>query len=332
MWRKILELNVLYSTDENYARHCAASLYSLLENNKEIEQINVYIIENKLSNLSKEKINDITKKFNRNLEFLELEKFCCKFDKNNNYSMSYYARLFLSNLPNNMETLLYIDCDTIINDSVEELLKIDISQYYLGAVQDSIQVQKIKFIGRGKEYRYINSGVLLINLNKFREDKIEEKFLEFINKYYGNVPHHDQGILNGVCGEKILYLDPKYNLMPEMIYMNSKQIKKLYGLKYYYTNDELKDAIKKPVIIHFLTKWYNRPWYKSCTHPMKQLYIKYLNLTKFDNKLLDGDIKGRIKLQKEIFEKMPFCVFLIVQKIFDIRRIILSKLNIRKRD
>lgn len=327
-----MELNVLYSTDENYARHCATSIYSLLDNNKEFESINIYIIENNVNNESKGKITNIIKKFNRKIEFLELENFCCNFKKNNEYSLSYYARLFISNLPSEIEKILYIDCDTIINGPLKELLDVDISEYYFGAVQDSIQAQKMKFIEKGAEFRYINSGVLYINLKKFREDNIEKKFLNFIEKYCGNVPHHDQGILNGVCGEKILYLAPKYNLMPEMIYMNSKQIKNLYGLKYYYTDEELQEAKKNPIIVHFLTKWYNRPWYKTCTHPMKNLYIKYLNLTGFDNGLVDGDIKRRIKFQKKIFEKMPFFVFLIVQRIFDIRRIMIVKLNFRKKD
>lgn len=324
-------MNILYSTDENYVRHCATSINSLLDNNKEFVEINIYIIVNNVSENSKKKINDIVKKYNRRVEFLNLESFCQNFDKNNEYSMSYYARLFISNLSTNVEKILYIDCDTVINGSLEELMNIDISEYYLGAVQDSIQSQKMKFIEKDKEYRYINSGVLLINLKKFRDDNIEEKFLKFIEKYCGNVPHHDQGILNGVCGDKILYLKPKYNLMPEMIYMNSKQIKRLYGLKYYYDDKELQEARESPIIIHFLTKWYNRPWYKKCTHPMKDLYIKYLNLSGFDNVLLDGDIKTRIKYQKRIFEIMPFCIFLAFQRLFDIRRIMLVKLNIRKK-
>ena len=53
--------NIVYSTDENYCRHVAVSITSLLMNNKELKDINIYIVEDSLSQESKRKLEKIVK-------------------------------------------------------------------------------------------------------------------------------------------------------------------------------------------------------------------------------------------------------------------------------
>lgn len=126
-------------------------------------------------------------------------------------------RLFLPQLLGpNVDTALYLDCDIIVNMAVEEVFKHDIADYYFAGVVDegmmkvhAGHLKDIKF-----EKKYINAGVLLINLKKLRENipdfagmilqTVEEqryKYLEqdAINLYFSKL---DDGIL---------YLDEKYN-------------------------------------------------------------------------------------------------------------------------
>lgn len=326
-----MELNVMYSTDENYARYCGTSIYSLFDNNKDIEKINIFVVEDNVKEKTKNIFFDMAKKFNRNLKFINIDDVCNEFSKNNNFPKAAFARLFAENIDENIDKILYLDCDTIINDSLRKLWNTNIEDYYIAAIQDPIQTFNVQLIGLPKEFRYINSGVLLINLKKWRKDNLKQKFIDSMTEYVGKVPHHDQGILNIVCRDYILYLNPKYNLMPEMICMNSSQLKEIYKMTNFYENEELEMARIKPCIIHYITKWYNRPWYKSCTHPLKEKFIEYLNKTEFNKELLDGQLKKRILLQKKIFEKMPFCFFIVFQRLFDIRRKIIVALNIEKR-
>lgn len=310
---------IVYSADNNYIRHCAASLVSLFENNMDIDALRVIVLSNNIDESSKKKIKTIGRNYNRDILFIELENICDKFEKNNEFPISAFGRLFLQNIEN-LDKVLYIDCDTIINGSLKELFEINIDEYYLAGVQDTIQHYAITVLGMKKYDRYLNSGVLLINLKKWREDNLKTKFIECIKSYDGNVPHNDQGVLNIVCNKKILFISPKYNFMPEFITMTSKQLKKLYLMKNFYTEDELNDAKKDIRIIHYLTKFYNRPWFKTCTHPMKEKYLYYLEKTDFQKDLLNGELSKKIKLQKNIYEKMPFAIFVFIQRIFDIRR------------
>jgi len=320
-------LNVLYSTDSNYAPHAAASIYSLLDNNKDFEKIDIYIIDDNISDECKAKFYKMISGFsNANLIFYPFENLKPKLKiKETWYSMIGYARLMLSEITD-AEKILYIDCDTIVNGSLKELWETDIEGYCVGGVQDNPALYAIEAIGMNENDRYINGGVLFINLKKWREDNIEEKIIQMLKDHNGSVLHHDQGIVNGVCKNSIKIIHPKFNTMSQFFLMNAKQMKSLSDVKNYYTQDDLDEAIKNPVIIHYINKFYNRPWFKSCSHPLKDLYIKNLSKTPFKVELKEGSQKNSVKIRKFVFEHFPFFIYYAMERIFNIRR----KVNAKK--
>lgn len=314
-------LNVLYSTDLNYAPHAAASIYSLLDNNRGFEKINIYIIDDDISEEYKECFERILDGFsNASIIFYPFKKLKPRLQiKETWFAMVGYARLMLSEITE-AEKILYIDCDTIINGSLKELWETDLEGYCIGGVQDNPALYALQAIGMDDNDRYINSGVMLINLKKWREDNIEEKIIQMINSHNGHVFHHDQGIVNGVCKNSIKILHPKFNTMSQFFLMKAKQIKSLYDMKNYYTQDELDEATKNPVIIHYINKFYNRPWFKSCSHPLKELYIENLSKTPFKIELKEGSQKSMVKIRKFVFEHFPFFIYYALERVLNIRR------------
>jgi len=314
-------LNVLYSTDSNYAPHAAASIYSLLDNNRDFEKINIYIIDDNISEECKERFQQLAARFSHaSIIFYPFEKLKPKLQiKETWFAMVGYARLMLSEITE-VEKILYIDCDTIINGSLKELWETDMEGYCIGGVQDNPALYALEAIGMDDNDRYINSGVMLINLKKWKDDNVEEKIIQMINEHNGFVFHHDQGIVNGVCRNSIKILHPKFNTMSQFFLMNAKQIKSLYDIKNYYTQDELDEATKKPVIIHYINKFYNRPWFKSCSHPLKDLYIENLSETPFKITLKEGSQKNAVKVRKFIFEHFPFFIYYAMERFLNIRR------------
>lgn len=314
-----LDINILYSSDENYVKHAAASLISLLKNNSDFNNINIFYLENNLSKVSKEKLREIVEGYDRKIIFIDSEQLCKKMVKKDDFPLAGYARLFISQIAD-IDKILYLDCDTIINSSLKSLWETEIESYLLAGVQDNPALYMVEAIGMDRNDRYINSGVMLINLKKWRETNLEDRFVEFIKSYRGKVPHHDQGVINGVCKDNILILNPKYNFMPQFIMHTSKQIKKLYNIKSYYTQAELDNAVHSPVIIHFITKFYGRPWEEKCTHPMKNTYINNLKDTSFEVELDNGKQDLKIKLRKFVFKNTPFIIFYLCERTLDFKR------------
>lgn len=314
-----MKISVIYSTDDNYAMHAGISIISLFSNNKEFEEIDVYIIDNNISVDNKKKLKDISLKFNRRLIFIPFDKFCIGLNNDDDFYSAAYGRLFLARL-NNLDKVLYLDCDTVINESLNKLWSIDINKYFVAGVQDNPAKYAVDIIGMDDNDRYLNSGVLLINLKKFREFNVEEKMLKFIEDYLGKVPHHDQGVINGVCKGKILIIDPKYNSMPQFWQFNTKQIKKLYNIKNYYNQRQVDEAVNNPVIIHYINKFYGRPWFEKCDHPMKELYLNYLIESPWTLRLEKVNIDYKVAIRKFIYKYFPFEFYCKIEHLLDLKR------------
>jgi len=309
-----LRLNVAYSSDDNYARHLGVSMISLFKNNISFDEIYVYIIENNISSTNKKKLNKIADEYERNIIYIPFKELCSDLKTNNNFPLSAYARLFLARI-DDIEKIIYLDCDSIICDSFIELWKKDISDYYVAGVQDNVnQFYKLS-IGLDKNFRYINSGFLLINIEKWRLHDLERKFMDFIAKHKGDVPHHDQGTINAVCKNSILLLHPRYNVLPPMFQFSRKEIMKLDNVNSYYSKEEINEAKQDPCFIHFTNSFFNRPWNENSTHPLKNIYLNYLNQSPWRGEIEDNKLNRNTRIMKTFYKYLPFYIYLFIDRL-----------------
>ena len=65
------QLGVLYACDENYAPWAGISMYSLFENNKDIDALTVYCVTDRVSDASREKLADQAARYKRELIFVD---------------------------------------------------------------------------------------------------------------------------------------------------------------------------------------------------------------------------------------------------------------------
>ena len=303
-----MNLNIAYSSDDNYSQHLGVSMLSLFENNKNFESITVYIIENNISKTNKSKLLNIADQYSREIVFIDFRNYEKELNLNMEsfISISSYARLFLSEIIND-DKVIYLDCDSIVNGSLEELWNLNISEYYVAGVEDTVSEYTKKKVGLNIDDKYINAGMLLINLEKWRQNDIKSKFIEFIDYYNGNVFHHDQGTINGVLKDKILILHPKYNLMTTFITMSREEIMKYYKLKEYYSESIINEAKLESIFVHYTPAFVNRPWVDRSKHPLKYLYEEYLDKSPWRglNKYEDKRSKGE-KLVSFLYNNLPF--------------------------
>lgn len=304
-------LYVVYSSDDNYSKYMGISILSLLENNKKFKNIEIFIIENNISLENKQKLEEIFKNYNCKYQYIKLDKYKkqLNLEKECELSISSYGRLFLGDmLPEYVNKVIYFDCDSVIEDNLNFLWDMDIDDYYVAGVIDTVFERSKISIGIKSNEIYINAGMLLINLKKWREENIQEEFINFINKHKGKVSHHDQGVINGVLHKKIKILQPKYNLMTVFYTMKRKDIMKFYNIKYsYYSEEEIKQSLEKPVYIHYTPGFTTRPWVKGCKHPRIDLYQKYLNMSPWNNlKPIKDNSKIQVKFVNFIYNNLPF--------------------------
>ncbi len=179
-----------------------------------------------------------------------------------------YNRIFISSIINNkIDTILYLDCDIIIRKNIDDIYNVDIENYYLAAVRE-IATEEVNKKLNFHEYTYFNSGVLFINLKKWRQDNLEKKMIDFIEKNSNKITYHDQDTLNYCTKEKWLQMDYKFNTTHFFFHHNN------YPPSYFGLNEnEYQEILKNAAIIHFTSQ--QKPWIEGCKHPKKDLYFKY---------------------------------------------------------
>ena len=238
------------------------------------------------------------------------------------FTITIYFRIFIPVMFPEYDKCIYIDSDTVIPGDISEFFNEELEDNYLGCIIDKSTIdneilasffEQVVGIPRDK---YINSGVLLINLKKWRMMDIEERFLDFIELYKGEVPHHDQGVINGVCKGNIFILDPQYNVNTNCYLFNNDEIKDIYKIKNYYEKDKVEYGKNNPTILHFTPGFMNRPWVKGCKHPKRELYLKYKRETCWKNIGLEEDKRNwKIKLLSNLYYILPRKVFNTIYKL-----------------
>lgn len=305
-------MNVAYASDDKFVRHMYVSIMSLLETHTHVKELNLYVVDNNISEENKERLNTMVVAYHRKIKFLSF-KLVEKELKGVTLwggSLAAYARLFLARYLDE-DVVLYLDGDSVVVGDLEELFQLNIDDYYIAAVQDTAGPKARTEIGMLKEERYVNSGFTLINLKKWREDNLEERFLNFIFDYNGNVPCCDQGTLNGVCKEKILIIHPRYNLMTPMLTFKSAEIEEFFEVANYYSQQELDEAKTKPVFIHYVGGFFSRPWFKNGDHPKKDLYRFYMEKSPWKGQYLSKEKMGiRSEGLKFTYKYLPFPMFI----------------------
>ena len=307
-------MNILLASDDNYAPLLGVTIYSLLKNNEnDFNKINIFVLDDGISNRNKDKLYEFSKNFKCDvvLSFIEYDNIgkVLNMDIKATRPLSTFARLFATSLlDDSIDKILYMDCDALVVGSLKELWKTDISGYDCGAVLDVAQTYINGFLNLPKDETYFNSGLLLINLKKWRDNNLEKKFLDFIIKNDGEVFHNDQGVINFICKGNILKLPFKYNILSPFFEVSCDDVFKFYNVDDYYSKDLIEDALKNPVFIH-LTQFLNgRPWFTNVIgHPLRKLFDSYVNQTPFKDDVYIEVNKGfKSKFLSFTYKYFPF--------------------------
>ena len=309
------QMNIVYAANENYAKLVWISACSLFENNKDYK-IKLYLISDKIAEESISKIRQLVTKYGGELVVVDFLVISYGLENAQIFSggKTTYARLFLLDTVSE-DKILYLDCDTMIMGSLNDLWNTDIEEYYVAGVRDMV-VPHIRY-GVGLKYSepYINAGILLMNVKKMKEDNLENRFVDYITALNGKIPCHDQGVINHVCRGKIQLISPNYNVMTPMFYYLADEIRAFYELDEYYSDKEMEEARQAPKIVHFTAGWYIRPWFSGSKHPYADIYRSYYERSPWSHiPMVKGTVHKKIRFMKWLYKVLPFSLFVKIAK------------------
>lgn len=227
---------------------------------------NIYILDCGIEDANKQKIMKLCSGKNA-VFFIDAKKTLDGLDYDLNLdrgSIAAYARLFIgSMLPIELNKVLYLDCDTLITDTLNYLYETDLEDCILGGVRDAFSYLNKKVFGLNKGDIFINSGILLINLSLYRDDKIEDLIYELLKKKE-KIFQGDQGIINIILHDNIKELPLKYNVQTYLYDFTYFEMLLYRKPDNYYKKSVVEEAVLNPVIVHFSTCFRSdRPWNTS---------------------------------------------------------------------
>lgn len=264
--------------DKNMIIPCKVCLYSLFFNTHKNTSYDVYIIskQNELNDEDKTSFNVLIDKYpNNRISFIEIKDFFEKGFEIRNITQTCYYRLIIPSIKDKINNLynshytrvIYLDVDTIIECDLTDLYKtkLEDNEWIAGVCETPLynnsDVSYLKNIGCNPN-TYINSGILLMELDKLHSNNFTGLSLTHKDKKY---ICQDQDIINIICNGHIKLLPLKYNYTT-ILYRLSNNNSKFSKLK----EDEIKDSER--CIIHYTGE---KPWKDICLRDYIWWYYYY---------------------------------------------------------
>lgn len=228
------EIPIFFSVDDNYIPYLDVAVRSLIANASKEYSYRIIVLNTGLNpeNISKVKLNECD---SFAIDFVDISEnvkdIKSRFKNVYHFSIVTYYRLFIASLFPQYDKILYLDCDLVVLGDISELYNTELGDNILGAVTD-------QYVSNTKEFRayaekaigvnpdtYFNAGVLVVSLEQFRKNDIENKFIKLITKYDFDLLDPDQAYLNYLCFGKTRILPNGWNKSPtELICKGDKNI------------------------------------------------------------------------------------------------------------
>lgn len=329
MWWKRRELilmnefNVLYQFNDKYAPYAGVSLTSLLENNKDMENLTIYILPERISSESEEMFRRLAKNYNRKIIFIDTVQL---IDQMKNIGINEYRGSYATNMKmfaplyvdKTVERLLYIDSDTVICGSISELVDIDMQDKPIAMILDSLGARHKHQVGHGKEDPYFNGGVILFDVNKWKERRCTERIINHAQNVRAQYMAPDQDLLNVVLKGEIYKLNIEYNLQPIHFAYDFNLYFRWFGQPNYYSAGEVQRAIDNPIILHTFRFLGQFPWHKETLHPQTVYFDYYLEKSLWCNYVKETTDKNSLifRIERWLYRYLPKVIFIVIFKMY----------------
>lgn len=286
-------MNIGYIFDDGFVLPAAVSIYSLLANNKHIDEINIYILDDGISEENKDLFKIMIAEFDRKVDFVSVKPIkdylstITKYNWNGSYST--YIRLMLNSIfPDSNDRIMMIDADTIVVGKIDALNTFDLDDKPCAMALEAMPISYYRYSGLGMN-KLINGGLLIIDLKKWREIHAETQIIDFLTNIREKNMLTDEDVLSVLFKDNFSVIPAKYNCLAQYYFYASKFYyhffgwNKLYEKGAFYSLDELEDARDNAIILHCIDSHTNRPWHKNNNHPYSKVFDEYLSLTPWKN-------------------------------------------------
>lgn len=271
--------HVAFCISDNYSSIVAVTLQSFVDHHTNESVFIFHIVSEALSadNLAYLK-SVIAQRSSWLLVYHPIEEKALAHIPTGPFTIHAWYRIFLDKLlPDHVDKVLYLDADTLIASSIDELFQIPLENMAICAAKDQqnfITATKQR-IGLPQQQTYVCSGVLLMNLSYWREHNIAQQILDWAIANAHRLGCPDQDAINVVLREKTVVLPAKWGIIARNF---------LYDA--FYQTEEAAEAYHHPCIIHYAGC---APWY----YELSKIAPRFQELWYETNKRMEQPVEMR---------------------------------------
>lgn len=279
------EIPIFFATDDNYIPFLDVAISSLIQNASKEYKYKIIVLNTgiRAENIAKVKLLESDYASITFTDISEhIEEIRNKLRNVYHFGLAAYYRLFIESLFPNYHRVLYLDCDIVVLGDISKLYFTDLKGNMLAGAVEQFVYHTPEFSNYTREALgvepkdYINSGIIIMDLDKFRAEKIEDRFTDILNTFNFLSIAPDQDYLNFLCHNKILILPNEWNRTPI----------------------ELEEEAK-PLIAHFAL--YKKPWQYDDVM-FQEYFWEYAKKSRFYDEILNiknsFDDNARAKKEK----------------------------------
>ncbi len=273
-------VHVVYASDDGFAEILGVSLRSLLMS-KGGDAVALHILSDGISPENMRRIEAVCAEFGQGApEWIDVRKLSRALAGRvapDRGSASQFSRLFVGSLlAPEVERCIYLDCDTLVLRPIGALWRVDLAGCTVGALAEAFSARYRANLGLPPDAELFNSGVLLIDLARWRALGAEEALLRFIASRNGSVRQGDQGALNAALPGGVRFLEPRFNALSYFFDLDYRDMLRMRRPpRYRYSKEQVESAAREPAIVHFTTSLLSlRPWVEGSRHPFAAEWLR----------------------------------------------------------
>lgn len=273
-------LELTCSSDAGFLPHVSAMLHSALTHTP--APVRVWLMHaRELPAEGVGKLRAVVESKGARLELLPIPRELLRgFPVEKFHEAAWYKILLPALLPQ-LERVLYIDADTIVADSLLPLWQTDLYGQLYAAVTNPLYPYMRNWpkedLGLSDPREYINTGVLLLDLKRWREERVIESLRDYAAAHPENTCP-EQDAMSALIPRRRVHLHPRWNAQSTVFELAPRQLP--------FSAAEVAEARAKPAVIHYIGPF--KPWHYLCKHPLRALYFEHLRQTPWPVEPLEG--------------------------------------------
>lgn len=243
--------------------------------NVKSDDVMMYLLHNGLKDKTIKRLNKIAERFHIALELMEINASLlkdCPTNKKLHYAdIMMYARFLLPSMLPDLDKVIYLDCDLVVNGDLKDLWDFDVNGVAVAMApdhlyKDATTLERLKMTNG----EYLNSGVIVMNLEYWRKHNVQNRVLSFIEDNGKDLIYFDQDALNVTLQNERRKLPIKYDCTPYHLLRNLDNFPSEI-------HEEIRKARITPTIFHYMGP--TKPWSLGSYVPGKELFKKYQRLS-----------------------------------------------------